>query len=228
MHKKTILALGGATLALCVASPVALGAGTQVTVRVEGKQRTLAAPKSVHTHDGFITRGGAPSGACPATSGAGALDVATKHRWSATWFSSLNDFEIKTILGDTETTKKFYWAIWINDRFATTGACGLTLHRGDQLLFAVDSVAHHEHPLAIQAPRHAVAGHSFQVKVVWFSDAGKSKPAAGAHLSGAGSNLVTNSHGVVRVVSSHAGTLPLGASSNGFIRAPQARVRVTG
>src|SRR5437588_2610921 len=146
MHKKMILALSGATLALCVASPVALGAGTQVTVRVEGKKRTLLAPKSVHTHAGFISRGGAPAGACPATRGAGALDVATKHRWSATWFSSLNDFEIKTILGDTETTKKFYWAIWINNRFATTGACGLTLHRDDQLMFAVDSVAHHEHP----------------------------------------------------------------------------------
>ena len=62
MHKKTILALGGATLALAIASPVALGAGTAVTVRVEGKTRTLLATKSIHTHGGFITRNGAPVG----------------------------------------------------------------------------------------------------------------------------------------------------------------------
>ena len=47
MHKKTILALGGATLALAIASPAALGAGTPVTVRVEGKTRTLLQAKSI-------------------------------------------------------------------------------------------------------------------------------------------------------------------------------------
>jgi hypothetical protein len=228
MHKKTILALGGATLALAVASPVALGAGSKVTVRVEGKKRTLLETKSVHTHGGFVTRGGAPSGACPATSGAGALDVATKHRWTGTWSTSFNDYLIKGILGDTESSSKFYWGIWINNSYATSGACGLKLHPGDQVLFAVDSVAHHEHPLAIKAPSHAAAGKSFDVKVVWFSDKGKSKPLTGAHLAGAGQGVVTNSHGVAHVVASKAGTLTLGASDNGYIRAAQVRVRVTG
>lgn len=228
MYKKRILALGGATLALAVASPVALGAGTQVAVRVEGKSRTLLATKTVRTHAGSITRGGAPAGKCPATSGAGALDVATKHRWSGPWSSDFNEFEIKTILGDTESTSKFYWGIWINNRYATTGACELKLHRGDQLLFAVDSVAHHEHPLAIKAPKHAVAGKSFDVRVVWFSDRGKSKPAAGVALAGAGQGVVTNSRGVAHIVASHPGTLKLGASGNGFIRAAKVRVPVSG
>ena len=114
MHKKTILALGGATLALAVASPVALGAGTPVTVRVEGKTRTLLQAKSIHTGGGFITRNGAPSGACSANSGAGALDVATKHRWAGSWSTSFNDFLISKILGDTESSSKFYWGIWVN------------------------------------------------------------------------------------------------------------------
>jgi hypothetical protein len=228
MHKKTILALGGATLALAVASPVALGAGTQVTVRVEGKTRTLLQTKSVQTHGGFITRNGAPTGACSANSGAGALDVATKHRWTGSWSTSFNDFLIKAILGDTESSSKFYWGIWINNRYATSGACGLKLHRGDQLLFAVDSVAHHEHPLAIQAPKHAVAGKSFNVKVVSFSDKGKSQPAAHVSLAGAGQGVVTNGHGVAHVVAGRAGTLKLSASGNGFIRAARVRVRVTG
>ncbi|MGZ4250354.1 MAG: DUF4430 domain-containing protein [Solirubrobacteraceae bacterium] len=228
MHKKTILALGGAALALAVASPVALGAGSQVTVRVEGKKRTLLETKSIHTHGGFITQGGAPSGSCSATSGAGALDVATKHHWVGTWSTSFNDYLIKSILGDTESSSKFYWGIWINNTYATAGACDLKLHVGDQLLFAVDSVAHHEHPLAIKAPSHAAAGESFDVKVVWFSDKGKSEPLAGAHLTGAGQGVVTNSRGIAHVVVSKAGTLKLGASDSGYIRAAQVRVRVTG
>jgi len=228
MHTKTILALGGAALALAVASPVALGAGSQVTVRVEGKKRTLLETKSIHTHGGFISRGGAPSGACPATSAAGALDVATKHRWVGTWSESFNDYLIKSILGDTESSSKFYWGIWINNAYATAGACGLKLHPGDRLVFAVDSVAHHEHPLAIKSPSHAAAGKSFDVKVMWFSDKGKSTPLAGAHLTGAGHGAVTNSDGIAHVVASKAGTLKLGASDNGYIRAAQVRVRVTG
>lgn len=228
MHKKTILALGGATLALAVASPVALGAGTQVTVRVEGKNRTLLQTKSVRTDGGSITRNGAPAGACPANSGAGALDVATKHHWGGSWSSSFNDFLIKSILGDTESSSKFYWGIWINDRFASAGACGISLHRGDQLLFAVDSVSHHEHPLAIRAPKHAVAGTSFAVTVVWFTNGGKSKPAAGVALGGAGRGVVTDSHGIAHVTAAHSGSLSLGASGNGFIRAAKVRVRVSG
>jgi len=228
MHKKTILAVGGATLALAVASPVALGAGTQVTVRVEGKTRTLLQAKSIHTQGGFITRNGAPSGACSANSGAGALDVATKHRWAGSWSTSFNDFLISKILGDTETSSKFYWGIWINNRYATSGACGLKLRRADQLLFAVDSVAHHEHPLAIRAPKRAVAGQSFTVNVVSFTDNGKSRPAARVSLAGAGQGVATNSRGVAHVVARQDGTLKLGASATGFIRAAQVRVRVTG
>jgi CO/xanthine dehydrogenase FAD-binding subunit len=229
MCSKTILAVSGAALALVVASPVALAApATQVTVRVEGKTRTLLASKSVHTHAGSITRGGALPGACPATSAAGALDVATGHRWSATWFTSLDDFEIKRILGDTESTKKFFWAIWVDNRFATTGACEIKLRRGEHLLFAVDSVAHHEQPLAIRVPSHAVAAKPFAVEVVRYSDSGASKPLAGAQVTAAGVSAVTDSHGIAHVVAPHAGTLAVGASGKGYIRAAQVRVHVTG
>jgi hypothetical protein len=231
MHTKTILALGGGTLAvaLAVASPVAFAAGgSRVSVRVEGKTRTLLATKTVRTRAGSITRGGAPAGKCPATSAAGALDVATSHRWKGPWSSDFSEFEITTILGETESTTKFYWGIWIDNRYATTGACGIKLHPGERLLFAVDSVAHHEHPLAIRAPSHAAAGKPFAVKVVWFSDGGASKPLAGAHVSAGSAGVVTNSHGVAQVVAGKAGSLALGAASNGFIRAAQVRVRVSG
>jgi len=228
MYRNTILALGGATLALAAAPAALAAAGTQVTVRVEGKARTLLAAKSVRTHNGSITRGGAPAGKCPATSAAGALDVATNRRWSGPWSTDFNEFEIKTILGETESTSKFYWGIWIDNRYATTGACEIKLHRSDQLLFAVDSDGHDEHPLAIAAPSRVVAGKPFSVKVVWFADNGKSKPLAGARVSGAGPGVATNSRGVAKVVATRSGTLKLGAAAKGYIRAAQTRVRVTG
>jgi hypothetical protein len=229
MHHRKFLALTGATLAFVLApSAAALAAtGTKVTVRVEGSTRTLLAPTVVQTHTGSITKGGAPAGACPATSAAGALDVATHHDWGGTFFSSFNDYEIKTILGDTEGGTKSYWGIWVNDVYATTGACEITLHRGDQLLFAVDSVAHHEHPLGLTAPSRTSVGHPFAVKVVWYSDAGVAKPLAGVQVSGAGVSGVTNRRGVLSVSEPHAGTVVLRAHRNGYIRAAPVSVRVT-
>jgi len=229
MQHRKFLALTGATLAFVLApSGAALAAGgTRVTVRVEGSTRALLAPTIVRTHTGSITKGGAPAGVCPATSAAGALDVATHHDWRGTFFSSFNDYEIKTILGDTEGGTKSYWGIWINDVYATTGACEIKLHRGDQLLFAVDSVAHHEHPLGLTAPTSATVGHPFTVKVVSYSDAGVAKPLAGAQVSGAGVSGVTNRRGILSVSEPHAGTVVLRARRNGYIRAAPVSVRVT-
>jgi hypothetical protein len=231
LYCKQFLALCGATVVSVLApSSAALAAGgTAVSVRVEGKTRTLLTPTTVRTHNGSITKGGAPSGACPATSGMGALDTATGHRWSGTFSTSFNSYLIKTILGDTESTTHFYWGIWINDRFATVGACGLTLKGGDRLLFAVDSVAHHEHPIEFMNPVSSQhARHAFTVKVVSFSDAGKRTPLAGVHVSGPGGvNAITNSAGKAQISASHAGTLELHATHAGYIRAAPLRVHVS-
>jgi Domain of unknown function (DUF4430) len=227
MKLKQVLALSGVAV-LVVAAPVtsASGAGTRVSVRVEGKNRTLLADKVVQTRSGSITKGGAPSGACLASSGQGALDVATHGRWSGKFSTSLGSYFVTKILGENENGPKYYWSIFVNNRPAATGACGIKLHPGDQLLFA--ATVYPEYPMAIQAPRTATVGKQFNVKVVGFNAKGKSKPLAGAHLAGAGHGVVTNSHGVAHVVASKAGTLTLGASDNGYIRAAQVRVRVTG
>jgi hypothetical protein len=228
MNRKKSFALGAAVL-ISAAALVgnAAAAGTSMTVRVEGKTRTLLAAKTVRTHTGFITKGGAPSGACPATSAQGALDVATNHRWSGSFSTSYNEYLIKTILGDIESTSKFYWGIWINDRYATTGACEIKLHAGDRVLFAVDSVAHHEHPIEFARVKNQRSGHPFGVKLVWFSDAGKNKPLAGARVTGSGVSAVTNRSGVAKITAAHAGTLKLNATHAGYIRAATLRVHVS-
>jgi Domain of unknown function (DUF4430) len=227
MKFKQILALSGAAV-LLVAAPVtsASGAGTRVSVRVEGKNRTLLADKVVQTRSGSITKGGAPSGACLASSGQGALDVATHGRWSGKFSTSLGSYFVTKILGETENGPKYYWSIYVNNRPAATGGCGIKLHPGDHLLFA--ATVYPEYPIAIQAPRTAKVGKQFNVKVVGFNAKGKSKPLAGAHVTGAGQGVVTNSRGIAHVVVSKAGTLKLGASDSGYVRAAQVRVRVTG
>src|SRR5439155_1094799 len=78
-----LIALCGATIAVFAVTPAAplAAAGTNVTVRVEGAKKTLLPATSASTHSGWITKAGTPTGKCPASSAAGALDVATSHNW---------------------------------------------------------------------------------------------------------------------------------------------------
>lgn len=230
MHYRQILALCGASFALVLAPPtVALAAGgSRVTVRIEGKTRTLLAPTVVKTHTGSITKAGAPRGACSATSAAGALDTATHHHWVGKFETS--DYFITSILGDTEPGKVNFWEIFVNNVAAQAGACEINLHRGDQLLFAVvPSTGAFEYPLKLTAPSHALVGHSFNVKVVWFNAKGVPKPLVRARVVGAGGvSATTNGHGIASISEPHAGTVALRASRKGYIRAAPVRVRVSG
>lgn len=224
MHRRQILALGGLTLAFVLApAGAALAHGPKVTVRVEGRTRTLLAPTVVQARGGWITKGGEPSGQCPAGSAAGALDVATHHHWSGKVFASIPGIFITSILGDTETGTSRYWEVLVDNVAASSGACEIKLHPREQLLFAVVPASGTVYPLALSAPAHATAGHAFKVKVVWFDGKGHPKPLAGAHVSG----VITDSHGIAKIVAHHDGTLVLHADKHGYIRAP-VRVRVSG
>jgi hypothetical protein len=239
MPRRQILALGGAILALiAIPSAAALAAGsahaaagtTTVTVRVEGAKSTLLAPTTTKTHTGSITKGGTPTGKCPATSAAGALDVATHHNWDASYSVKYSSLFITSILGESFASKsaKYYWAIYVNNRYASSGACGITLHRGDQLLFAAAPITGTVYPTSITAPPTATVGHPFKVKVVWYTAKGIAKPLAGAKVSSATATIgTTNARGVLTVVANHAGTLVLRATRSGYIRTAPARVHVT-
>jgi hypothetical protein len=224
-----IIALAAATVAAALApSTAALAAGApKVTVRIEGKTRTLLGTTVVRTHSGSVTKGGAPNGACSATSGAGALDVATNHNWKGSFSTSFSDYLISSILGDTEPGSQLYWGIWIDNRFSQTGACGIKLHNGDRLLFAVDSAQHHEHPLGLGGPATVKHGHLFSLKVVAFSDNGVAKPQAGAHVHGPGVDATTNKQGIVQVTAGGPGVRTFQADEKGFIRAARLRVKVS-
>jgi hypothetical protein len=228
MHFRRSYALWGtlAVLAAAIAVPASsMAAGTSVSVRVEGVKRTLVSSKTVRTHSGSITKDGALPGTCPATSAAGALDVATKGHWGGVFSSSLNELELTSIKGESWpfTQLNYYWAIWVNNRFAEVGMCQVKLRRGDRVLFAADSEKHAEHPLGLRAPAKARVGKSFKVKVVWYSDSGKAKALKGVRIAGA----ITDGNGVARVTATKSGKLRLKASQKGYIRSAAVTVKVS-
>ena len=210
---------------LAVAPAAALAA--KVSVRIEGASKTLQAAKTIQTPSGSITKFGAPAGACPAASALGALDTATHGKWKGTFSTSFNDFFITSILGETPSSKTGYWGVWLDNKYATTGACEIKLHAGDQVLFAVDSVKKHEHPLGIIAPAKAKAGKAFKLKIVSYSDEGKATPVAGGHVRGGGLNAVSDKQGFVPVADGAAAKLTFTATDKGFIRSAATTVKVT-
>jgi hypothetical protein len=229
MHRNKILAACGATVAsVLLWTGAASAAGPAVTVRVEGLKRTLLPTTAVHVDGGSITKGGAPAGACPARSAAGALDAAVRHHWAGTWSTTFNDYEVTSILGEAHSfSSKLYWSVWVGNKYAPAGVCGVKLHRGEKLLFAVEG-SKTKGLIAIEAPRAATVGQPFTVTVVWFNPGGKSKPLGGATVSGAGAISQTDSQGTVELTPTQAGTLTLKAAHAGYVRSAPVQVSVTG
>lgn len=228
MDVKKLIALIGATAAVIAAPSVSLAAsGAKVSVRIEGAKKTLLAPTDVTTHSGSITKGGTPKGACPATSAAGALDVATHGKWGGKYDTSLG-LAITQILGETHTfSSSMYWEIFVDNKPAQAGACGLKLHKGDQLLFAAQSVKQAEDLIAITAPATATVGKAFTIKVRWLNAKGAGKPLSGAKVSTGKKSATTKADGTLSVKASGAGTFVLKATHKGYIRSAPVTVTVS-
>jgi hypothetical protein len=226
MKRRYLLALAGATTALAVA-PTTAALAAKVTVRVEGKRKTLLNPSVVKTGGGSITKFGASAGACSAASAQGALDVATHHSWIGKWSTTYGpEYFITSILGESyATSKTYFWEIFVNNVPATAGGCEIKLHPGDQLLFAADTGS--QYPIVLTAPAHATAGHKFTAKAVAYNAKGKAKPLAGATVSANGHSSKTGKDGTVLLTLSHVGTFTLKASHAGYIRAAPVTLRVS-
>ena len=149
MHRTQAMKAGAAALGMTVALAAAqiataatprassAAAGPKVSVAIVGKSKTLLAAKTVQTKTGWITRGGAPSGKCSATSAQGALNVATRGNWQGKWYASYHEYYITRILADTETSKKYYWGLYVNGKSSSKGACDVKLKTGDKVVFKV-------------------------------------------------------------------------------------------
>lgn len=223
-------ALGGVIAASVLAlSAPALGAGSAVTVRVEGLKRTLLPATVAHAEPGSITKGGTPKGSCRGSSGAGYLDSATHHNWSGTYSSGLG-IEITKVLGETHkfSAKGYYWGIWINNKFASAGLCDLKLKAGDQLLLAPAPATGTASPIILSAPASATVGTPITVKARYYKalkHGTKLTALKGAKVTAGGA--VTGANGTTTVTPAKAGKLTIVATEKGYIRA-EATVTVTG
>jgi hypothetical protein len=228
MKRIAMIAVGAATIAAASAPTAALAAGgpTTVNVRIEGVNRTLLPSTNVRTHTGSITKGGTPAGACPATSGAGALDVAAHHKWNGSYGQF--GLSVTSILGESHAfTSSDYWSLWVDNQFAPAGVCGLKLHRGEQLLFAAISQKGTILPIVLTGPKRATAGHPFTVKTSYYNGKGVATPLAKTHVVVGSVNTTTGSGGTVAIDPTKSGPLKLRAFSKGFIRSATLSVSVS-
>jgi hypothetical protein len=220
MKHRQFAALGAiaAALALAITAP-ALGAGSGVTVRVEGLKHTLLPATVAHSESASITKGGTPKGSCPGSSGAGYFDSATHHKWNGTYSSGLG-VEITTVLGETHkfSAKGFYWGVWVNNKFASAGLCDLKLKPGDQLLLAPAPGSGTTYPIMLTAPATAKVGQPFVVKASYLKTAkGKAKTLPGVKVTDG--VKTTDGHGATTVTAHKAGKVTLTATLKGFVRA---------
>ena len=227
MKYRQFAVLGGvvAVLAIAITAP-ALGAGSSVTVRVEGLKHTLLPATVAHTESGSITKAGAPKGACPGSAAIGYFDTATHHKWGGSFSSGLG-VEVTNVLGETHkfSAKGFYWGIWVNDKFASAGLCSLKLKPGDQLLLAPAPGSGTTFPILLSAPATAKVGQPFVVKASYFKTVkGKAKALAGVKVTDG--VKTTDKNGATTVTAHKAGKVTVTATLKGFIRA-EATVKVS-
>ncbi len=186
-----------------------------VTVRVEGASATLLPQTQVSTTTAK-TLGGHP---CGGSTAAAALDNATGGQWSGKWFSSFDDFQVFTILGETPAGANDYWTLWIDGRSSSTGACATTLHAGDHELWfdcLGDSQGNCSNdPLAVRAPSAVRRGHRVTVRVTQLDAGGHGTPVSGAVLSGGGVVKVTGDGGTATFRAPKSGLLELQATKSG-------------
>ncbi|HWD63715.1 MAG TPA: hypothetical protein VG405_00950 [Solirubrobacteraceae bacterium] len=217
MHTKKILggvAIAASTLSLGVAPAAVAGSLPKVSVRVEGKSRTLLRNKVVTPNGKRVRRDGH---SCGGNTLLDPFNLATKGRWGGTWYSGSGWF-ITKVLGETHTGAKSYWEVFINHKAALFGLCGLKITKGQHLLMAAVPDTGTEFPTGITASRTATAGQPFTVHVVLYNAAGKAHALKGATVRGGGVTATTNAKGNATIKTTHTGRRVFTASKQGEIR----------
>ena len=228
---RALAALGAVTA--CAAVPATAGADTatptSVTVRVEGKTRTIfegtvnTTPHQIDVGDGSGphkcdgTNGGANPTAGPTATGA--LDDATKLAgltWAGSYDSSFDDFLVNRIGPDTPTGSE-YWNVAVAGKSLSTGGCQAIVSKGQEVLWAFGSFG--DRLLHVTGTTKTRVGRTISVKVV---DTDKDVPVKGARIGG----KKTNAKGIAKLRFKTPGTKRLKATASKAIRSNQLTVKV--
>jgi len=215
--------LGFLTAGLIVLSAASAAQAANVTLRVEGKDRTVVPQTTVALPSSPVLKDG--THACAATSFGGALQSAVGSDWTADYFASYDTYLLTGIKGYAPAYPD-YFALWVNHKYTYLSVCDPGLQEGDDILALVDycdsgpapdyaclndSVL----PLAIDAPKTVAPGAPFTVTVKRYEKDGTLAPVAGANLAVGDVVQTTNASGQATVTAA-AGPNALRASKTNF------------
>jgi len=214
--------LGFLTAGLIVLSAASAAQATNVTLRVEGKDRTVVPQTTVALPSAPVLKDGTHE--CAATSFGGALQSAVGNDWAASYNSSFAAYYLTGIKGYAPAGDD-YFALWINHKYTYKSVCDDGLQEGDDVLALVDYCNYDPAtfgctndsvlPLAIDAPKTVTPGVPFTVTVKRYATDGTLAPVAGANLAVGDAVQTTNASGQVAVTAA-AGPNALRASKANF------------
>ena len=211
----------------CSPSPLRRSAPAPRSRSASKVSSTRSCPPSPRTPSRVRSpRAGRPPVRAPAAR-ARAISTPPPTTTGAARYSSGLGVEITKVLGETHrfSAKGFYWGVWVNDKFASTGLCELKLKPGDRLLLAPAPGSGTTYPIILTAPATATAGKAFSVKASYFKTSkGKAKALKGVKVTDGGAVTATNGGATVTVTKP--GKVTLVATLKGYIRA-ETTVNVT-
>jgi len=100
-------------------------------------------------------------------------------------------------IGGREPRGEGYWQLRVNHRSSQVGGDAVKLKPRDEVLWYLTAGFPAPDELWLKAPRRVRAGRAFRVRVLAFDEKGKSGPAAGVKVSGAGKRTNANGYTVV-------------------------------
>jgi hypothetical protein len=223
-------------VAACAAVPAAATADTatptSVTVRIEGKTKTIfegavnTTPHQIDTGDGTGphkcdgTNGGANSTAGPTATGA--LDDAVRLAgltWAGSFSDSFEDFSISRV-GPDEQTDKAFWGVAVAGKSLDVGGCQRIVQKGEEVLWAYDFFSK-KHLLRAAGKSKAHAGATYKVTVTDTQNG--DAPVKGARVGG----KKTNAKGVATLRFKTPGTKRVKATKSDSVRSNQLTVKVS-
>lgn len=225
-YVKTAATVMLASLA-ALATPIGVSAAAasgRVTVRVEGRSKTVLVRRHVRIRSGWVVKDGHGWGVCPRASAQGALASRTRGHWSGTWSSAYDEWFITKIHGVGPGTTSRWWELFVDGRQAQSGACQQSLSSGDHILFALVS-GNGEDALGIRTRHRQAPGSRFRIRVFYYDAAGHHHALAGATTRFAGQRVKTGRRGYAWLHAGTAGKKTLRVFHRGYVRT-ETRVRV--
>ena len=223
-------------LLLVSASTAAAADPFKVSVRVEGKSRTLVTQRTVTLADAPITNKNdpEPTHSCNGQTALGALHAGTRGDWAGKFYEG-SGFFVDTIKGEQASGNDFF-ELWVDHRASSLGFCGANLRAGDDVLVIRQSCVYDPKtdqcppqvtPLGVRVAKRIHRGHVATVRIVDYTPAGKTSPERGATVYVNGRVLGrTNKAGEVKVKGTKTGIARIYAKKKGHARSETVKVRI--